>query len=155
MKTKFCTCCQSEKSIKDFRKNKSKRDGLQSKCIECDKEYARRYYQANKKHCLQRTKRNTQRLIQEYKEWKGTLECAICDEKDPICIDLHHLDSSEKEINISTIGCRDGLTNFLKKEIEKCIPVCANCHRKIHKYNLENFDDVAELAKALACNVRL
>lgn len=24
------------------------------------------------------------------------------------------------------------------REAEKCIPVCANCHRKIHKYGLEN-----------------
>lgn len=57
--------------------------------------------------------------------------CSMCEEKDICCLDFHHLDPSEKETNIArAINC--GWTpERLQKEIDKCILVCSNCHRKI------------------------
>lgn len=54
--------------------------------------------------------------------------CIICGE--PFCIDFHHKNPSEKEFTISK------KTNLGKDkllvEIQKCVCLCANCHRKVH-----------------------
>lgn len=39
METKLCTKCGKTKPISEFGLNKSKKDGLQSYCKECVKEY--------------------------------------------------------------------------------------------------------------------
>lgn len=49
----------------------------------------------------------------------------------PAIYDFHHLDPNEKDFNIS----RKGYTyswNKVKIELDKCILLCANCHRKRH-----------------------
>jgi len=46
-------------------------------------------------------------------------------------LEFHHRDPSEKEFNVSSKGhCRSW--ERVKKEIEKCDLLCANCHREIH-----------------------
>ena len=58
--------------------------------------------------------------------------CAICKETfHPCCIDFHHLDPSEKKYEISDYN-RYGL-KYLQEEIDKCITLCACCHRLLHK----------------------
>ena len=65
-----------------------------------------------------------------YKEYKSKLSCIYCGFKHPAAIDLHHRDFKNKSGNVSELLWRRGLS-FVKKEIEKCDPVCSNCHRKI------------------------
>ena len=51
-------------------------------------------------------------------------------------LELHHLDSQEKEFTVASnanIGWETA-----RKEIQKCILVCANCHREIHAGLIEN-----------------
>jgi len=45
-------------------------------------------------------------------------------------LDFHHVDPSEKDINFRYFKAR----NFskIKSELDKCILLCANCHREIH-----------------------
>ena len=46
-------------------------------------------------------------------------------------LDFHHLDESTKSFGLS----QKGLTRSwdkIQQEIDKCILVCANCHREIH-----------------------
>ncbi len=46
-------------------------------------------------------------------------------------LDFHHRNSKTKEFGIS----QDGLTRSwkrVKKELKKCILLCANCHREVH-----------------------
>jgi len=58
--------------------------------------------------------------------------CILCGYNRCIdALDLHHLDASQKEFGISS----GGLTRSWEKiaaEADKCILVCANCHREIH-----------------------
>lgn len=45
-------------------------------------------------------------------------------------LELHHLDSQEKEF---TLGTNTNISwASARKEIQKCVLVCANCHREIH-----------------------
>ena len=64
-------------------------------------------------------------------EYKGG-KCSKCGyDKCPDALDFHHVDESQKEFNLSHNGhCRAWET--VKKELDKCILVCANCHREIH-----------------------
>ncbi len=46
-------------------------------------------------------------------------------------LEIHHRDPKEKSFAISA----EGLTRSwdrVRKEIEKCILICANCHREVH-----------------------
>ena len=45
-------------------------------------------------------------------------------------IDFHHINPAEKNFTISENS--HAKFEILLKEIEKCIPLCANCHREFH-----------------------
>lgn len=55
--------------------------------------------------------------------------CGYC--KCNAALDFHHVDESEKEFNLSLRGLTRSWKK-IKQEINKCILVCANCHREIH-----------------------
>ena len=59
--------------------------------------------------------------------------CYYCNENEVVCIDLHHIDPKTKlfTVNSYSIGMKHTQEEIMK-ELEKCIPVCANCHRKFH-----------------------
>jgi tRNA U54 and U55 pseudouridine synthase Pus10 len=58
--------------------------------------------------------------------------CAVCKQAFPVvAMDLHHTDPTIKEFSISTALNKVGYEK-LQKEIEKCIPLCAICHRLLH-----------------------
>ena len=62
----------------------------------------------------------------------GGGKCALCGyERCSDALEFHHLDSSKKDFAIS----QGGLTRSWEKtrtEIDKCVLVCANCHRELH-----------------------
>lgn len=60
-------------------------------------------------------------------------KCSICGySKCLSSLEFHHLDNSKKEFGISKKGYTRSWQN-VSKELEKCILVCANCHREIHE----------------------
>lgn len=82
--------------------------------------------------------RNNQRRYQKKKEFvrdfKQTHPCA-CGELDVACLDFHHINpDSKKKFQNGKRQCVNEITSpyTLKKEIEKCICICSNCHRKGH-----------------------
>ena len=71
-------------------------------------------------------RREVKRKLIEYKGGK----CQVCGyNRCQEALEFHHLDSSQKDFTIS-----GGTKSFesLKPEVDKCILVCANCHREIH-----------------------
>lgn len=68
--------------------------------------------------------------IKRYKEKKG---CSKCNKKMPgVCLDFHHVNKSGKFIEISNMIDRHYSLKSIIKEVEKCIVLCANCHRIEH-----------------------
>ena len=68
-------------------------------------------------------------------ELKRKIGCQIpgCTEKDPRALTFHHINPAEKCFAISkAIKQRMGI-NATANEIAKCILICENHHRKIHK----------------------
>jgi hypothetical protein len=63
-------------------------------------------------------------------EYKGG-KCEICGyDKCIIALEFHHLDPNKKDFNIGG-SCAMSFEKC-KKEVDKCILVCSNCHREIH-----------------------
>jgi hypothetical protein len=60
-------------------------------------------------------------------------KCSMCEETRPWVLSFHHTDPSQKEHDIGPL--KTGRLSLLEKEVEKCICVCENCHRKIHNKN--------------------
>ena len=88
-------------------------------------------------------------------EYKGG-ECEICgyDKKMPSVYDFHHIDPEQKDFNIGFKGRTYSIAR-MKKEVDKCLLLCANCHREIHfidfkknyeykKEELERFKGIIE-----------
>ena len=64
-------------------------------------------------------------------EYKGG-KCVFCGyAKDIVALDFHHLDESRKDFGLSQRGLTRSWER-IKQELDKCILVCANCHREIH-----------------------
>ena len=73
---------------------------------------------------------------------RGMDRCFLCGyNKCFAAIDFHHIDPSDKEIRISAV-IRMVPTEKRKAELDKCVALCANCHRETHvnmvKYKKEN-----------------
>lgn len=63
--------------------------------------------------------------IRDHKREQG---CVQCHEDDPLCLEFHHLDPSEKEINIAQCNSKQRAL----REMEKCEVLCLKCHDMLH-----------------------
>lgn len=126
---KTCTGCKQEKPLTEFFASKRRKDGLQPRCKQCAHDYyakpgtMKKYVERNLK------RRNENQL--KMKELKNELKCCVCGENEPACLDFHHTDPSEKEYTISTIVHTHSWEKIVN-EINKCVVLCSNCHRKVH-----------------------
>ena len=76
---------------------------------------------------LSKTRKNYKSILVKYKGGK----CEICGyDKCIDAFDFHHINPEEKDFSISS--SHNNNIEKLKKEVDKCIMVCANCHREIH-----------------------
>lgn len=122
--------CKQDLALDSFKANARRSDGLQSQCIECHKKYRREHYEKNKKKYIDKASVWKKDFVKWWKEYKRTFTCGKCGENHPACIDFHHT-SDNKENNVSQLVAKSS-KEILMKEIAKCIPICANCHRKLH-----------------------
>lgn len=143
--TKRCSTCRTEQPIDRFYRRKNGQ--LQSQCASCKAITRKRWriseagrsYQANycrqsshfKEHSAayrQEIYWDSKAMTDQYKRDHG---CRLCGETDPACLDFHHRDPAAKAFPIANSHKRRDHTALLA-EMEKCIILCANCHRKLH-----------------------
>jgi len=75
--------------------------------------------------------RRRQTIRKKLVEYKGGC-CILCGYDNCIsALDLHHIDPKTKEFGISSGGLTRAWSK-VREEADKCILVCANCHREIH-----------------------
>lgn len=71
-------------------------------------------------------------------EYKGG-KCEICGyDKCIDALEFHHLDPQKKEFGIAQKGYTRSWNN-VKKELDKCLLLCSNCHKELH-FKLKNGD---------------
>lgn len=98
------------------------------------RKYRREWYNRNKieqrKLSAERRKVYKKEIKLWYVKYKATLSCSRCIESDYRCLDFHHKDRTTKTAAVSQMVNEGKSLKSIKKEIEKCIILCANCHRK-------------------------
>lgn len=117
METKTCTTCNEEKFITEFYQQKDRKIGSSS-CKKCFNDY-----------CVQRWVQKKKEAI----EYKGG-KCEDCPASYPsepyVIFDFHHLDPEEKDVDWGKLRLKSW--DKIKLELDKCVLLCSNCHRKRH-----------------------
>jgi hypothetical protein len=133
---KQCACCKKTKSISEFWKRARAKDGYTSSCIECVRTQNQQSYKThwtkNRKRLDGNHYRVTEQLREKCNQIKHQRGCHFCQEIDPICLDFHHKDKDKKLCMISKMITTHKPWSNIELEINKCLVVCANCHRKLH-----------------------
>lgn len=124
---KRCSKCKLYKSLDDFYPSSQSKDGHSGHCKECKK----LYYAADPQVVIERGKAQRARLRQRVDEWKAS-GCAVCGYSRCIkALDAHHLHS--KVALVSKLAAGTSSLRRLNAELDKCIVLCANCHRELHE----------------------
>ncbi len=120
---RYCPRCETEKLKTEFY-NRRNGKGNSVYCKTCTHDQT-----------IERQKKFKQQCI----DYKGG-KCVSCGyKKCNNVLEFHHLDPSKKEFSIAHAR----LTSFndeVKKELDNCALVCANCHREIHAGFLDLLD---------------
>lgn len=130
MNNKICTKCKQDKDITNFSWIKA-RQRHHSWCKTCaSKSRLDSYYKDKKRH-REKDYLRRQRVVDSYKSLKENYSCFFCEETEPVCLDFHHIDPKTKLFNIGKELGRKSKQK-IDDEIEKCVILCSNCHRKLH-----------------------
>jgi hypothetical protein len=74
-------------------------------------------------------------------------KCELCGyDKNITALEFHHKNPDEKEFQIDVRHFSNSSLETLQKELDKCILLCANCHREIHHPDL-TLDNIPEIIK--------
>ena len=90
----------------------------------------KKYYAKNKELVRLKAQARTKEITDRRKEMLSEFPCHCCRLNDPNVIEWHHIDPSTKKMTIFSGGYGE---EVFWDEVLKCIPVCGNCHIKIHK----------------------
>lgn len=125
---KNCNVCNETKELTEFYSN-----GLWK---------GKKKYKPSCKSC--EYEKDMLRYMKIVKNFYGSLSCKLCGyDKNFAALDLHHVDPSAKEHQVSVM--RNHSEEVIIKELEKCILICSNCHRELH------FTDWGEKLKRMGC----
>jgi len=139
LETHTCKKCNVEKSIDQFYVIKRGENNKPfSYCIQCSKERLQ-----NQKYYLYKE------IALDYKGGK----CQVCGyNRCQKALEFHHLNPAEKDFSISRVmSWRKYMSKSeedLKKELDKCVLLCSNCHRELHDGMIKLNSDPAESAIA-------
>ncbi len=129
---KICTKCKLDKTESEFNIHKSKKDGLQHYCRDCNNKMRRENY--TKDPVYYKSYNNKRKISnrENFEVLKNDMKCEKCGESHISCLDFHHIDPKTKKYSISRLSFSSYSLKTIKEEIEKCIVLCSNCHRKEH-----------------------
>ena len=99
---------------------------------EMQRVYSKRCFDKNPEAHRKLVKNRKKEIKKWFLKYKKTLKCSKCPESDFRCLDFNHL--KEKKKNISKMIGGYSIKSIMK-EIDKCVVMCSNCHRKSHNGN--------------------
>lgn len=112
------------------------------KDLEKRRKYQREYYRKHNQMPEVKEKINRRReainklWLQILKEHYGEIRCLFCGyNKCFAALEFHHINHMNKKLTLSTLFHKKATPErieIFKKEIVKCILLCANCHKEIH-----------------------
>jgi hypothetical protein len=91
------------------------------------KRYKQKYPEKVKAYAKARGQKN-KNFLKEFKKGKSCEQCGY--NTDSRILVFHHKNRENKKFELNTYGVRSLET--IKKEIDKCILLCPNCHHILH-----------------------
>lgn len=98
------------------------------------KKYRKEHYQKNKEAYKQRTKERKKLYKQAWADYKSTLSCVQCGQNHPATLDFHHVVRKPDNQKVNRLLACGSFRRALEEVQNKCVVLCANCHR-IHHHN--------------------
>lgn len=127
---KHCSVCKKLQPKTEYYKWNKTKDGLMSRCKSCHSTKQKAFREGNKEHVQAQTQARRNALKLKAVLYLGD-QCADCLQKYPLCVyDFHHIDPSTKENDVGSLI--QSSWEFVKAELDKCVLLCANCHRCRH-----------------------
>lgn len=109
-----------EREFAEFYTNGTQPSGRQKyhgSCIPCEESYRKEVVEVKRKV-----------ITQMFGD-----KCSICEyDKCFAALDFHHIDPTQKEFKPAHLLGNFSTVARMITELEKCIMVCANCHRELH-----------------------
>jgi hypothetical protein len=131
MPDKKCPKCEETKDTSLFCKNKNNKDGLQRICRRCTAKQSKESYIKSPERYKNRVNKQVKKCSEYIDSYKQLNNCKKCGENRYWVLDFHHIDPNKKEWNIGNLKYTGKFTQ-IKKEIEKCVLLCKNCHYDFH-----------------------
>lgn len=75
-------------------------------------------------------KRRNDQIVNDWYEMHGG--CFVCGEQDRVVLVAHHIDPNTKKRSIGRFSSAGTSRGALQEELDKCIPLCCNCHARVH-----------------------
>jgi Zn ribbon nucleic-acid-binding protein len=114
--SRFCPRCKEQVSINNF----YSRRGKPNSSVYCKS--------CTNLQTIQRQRENKIKMV----DYKGG-KCEKCGyNKSHAALDFHHKDPSKKDFTIAHARLYS-FNDKIKKELDKCVLLCANCHRETHE----------------------
>jgi 5-methylcytosine-specific restriction endonuclease McrA len=87
---------------------------------------------ADRREYLKEAVKKRRKFLREKAREYGGGKCMICGyTRCSAALDFHHIDSRTKEFGLSVKGLTRSWEK-MKEELDKCVLICANCHREVH-----------------------
>lgn len=124
---KICNTCKQIKNFSEFHKSSSMKGSRRGECKKCTK---------------LRNPKERETFRQAKIDMVNFLggKCIRCGFSHAEAIDFHHIDASKKSFTIGDHRVRYPLkSQKYIKELQKCVPLCKNCHAEFHagRFDLE------------------
>jgi hypothetical protein len=128
-----CTKCFLQKPAEEFGWKDRTINKRHAVCKECTAKRSSDWYYANRQHHIQNVGINSKAYRDEARqyilEYLQEHPCVNCGESDPVVLEFHHV--GEKEAEIAVMVGRGWSLEKIKAEVEKCVVLCGNCHKKL------------------------
>lgn len=132
---KICSKCNEKKSDSCFAWKSKKNKKRAASCKDCNKQYYEKRYKTHSHLYKENAKKQRKTLRERNRKfvigYKEAHPCQKCGESHPACLDFHH-PNDDKEATVSSIARETISIARIRREIDKCQVLCANCHRKEH-----------------------
>jgi hypothetical protein len=131
---KQCVTCHEWKDESEFNWRWKALGIRHPTCRECHKTFRRNWYQgdAHERHLqnVKERKHEARNFAREYVyEYLKTHPCTQCGESDPVVLEFHHVE--KKDMDVAAMVAGGYSIERIQSELEKCVVLCANCHRKV------------------------
>ena len=115
------------KALREYRK-------ANALCSQCDSPHlpGLKMCEKHREIMNERTRTRKKSIRDWYENYKKSHPCVRCGFSDYRALQFHHTDPSQKEFTIGDAVLQGKSIRQLMTEIDKCIVLCANCHRIEH-----------------------